>query len=202
MKLIRSITALVLTMLFVFTLFPTASFADRIEADVASAEVVLGNSKLSQTGSSALTDTYLNRVEANSNDPLPAQYDGRDYGYVPPIREQNWNHGTCWVFAAIACVECNLIKNGVINPETGNPATTSDVDLSETALAYFHFSDAHDKLGMLEGDRSIPLGLDYLRNCDLGSAVALTLMRWTGPVSETYPAVNNDRNLNATGISA
>ena len=187
MKRLQKLTALFLTVVFVFALFPATSFATAKAAGSAAAEVILGSgTAVGVTGGS---------------DPLPSRYDGRDHGYVPPIRVQNWNHGTCWVFAAIACVECNLIKNGVINPETGNPATTSDVDLSETALAYFHFSNAHDKLGMLEGDQSIPLGLDFLKNCDLGSAVALTLMRWTGPVSETYPAVNNDR-VTTSGISA
>lgn len=55
--------------------------------------------------------------------------------YVTPIRNQN-PYGLCWTFAAMACVEADLVKNeGVKNP-----------DYSELAMAYFAYNPVMDPL--------------------------------------------------------
>ena len=61
---------------------------------------------------------------------IPSAYDSRNVGgkcYITPVRDQN-PYGTCWSFAAIACIEANLIKNGYAD---------SSLDLSERHAIYF-----------------------------------------------------------------
>ncbi len=44
---------------------------------------------------------------------LPASYDWRDYGGLPPVRNQG-GCGSCWAFATVGLLECNIkIKDGV-----------------------------------------------------------------------------------------
>ena len=44
---------------------------------------------------------------------LPSRFDWRDYGCVPPIRDQD-GCGSCWAFATVGPLECNIrIKDGV-----------------------------------------------------------------------------------------
>lgn len=42
---------------------------------------------------------------------LPANYDGRNYGYITPVKNQGAN-GLCWDFSALAVMESNLLRNG------------------------------------------------------------------------------------------
>ena len=81
---------------------------------------------------------------------IPASYDSRSAGYITPVRDQN-PYGTCWSFAAIACVEANLIKNGYAN---------SALDLSERHVAYFSNHTVPDKLGNSGDDQSYFVGSD------------------------------------------
>jgi len=56
------------------------------------------------------------------NKTLPESYDWRDYGGLPPVRNQG-GCGSCWAFATVGPLECNIkIKDGIV------------VDLSEQWL--------------------------------------------------------------------
>lgn len=55
---------------------------------------------------------------------LPAKYDGRNYGYVSPVKNQGEN-GLCWDFSALAVMESNLLRNG-----------QGTFDFSEMHMAY------------------------------------------------------------------
>ena len=44
-------------------------------------------------------------------DPLPAQFDAREQGWITPIRDQA-QVGSCWAFAAVATIETQLKKSG------------------------------------------------------------------------------------------
>jgi len=69
--------------------------------------------------------SYLGRLAVPTRDAgaLPARYDMRELGQLPPVRDQGKN-GTCWAHAALASLESSLLK------ECGQT-----VDLSENNLA-------------------------------------------------------------------
>lgn len=83
----------------------------------------------------SLSDSYNPPLIA-ADDPLPVSYDLRDYGRVPPIRNQSpW--GTCWAFGAMSAVESNYLTrraNGEITADLGNSQT---VDFSELHESWF-----------------------------------------------------------------
>lgn len=54
--------------------------------------------------------------------PLPTSYDSRDYGWVPPIRNQA-SCGSCWCFSAFAATEASYAK--------ANNLKGADIDFSE-----------------------------------------------------------------------
>ena len=45
-------------------------------------------------------------------DGFPSAYDMRDYGFLPPIRNQG-ALGVCWAFSSSASMESNLLKKGL-----------------------------------------------------------------------------------------
>ena len=147
-------------------------------------------------GSRTVTEAYLRgdmetyyrlAPEYNTRDTLPSKYDARNYGYVTPVRNQN-PYGSCWAHAAMACVESYMIKHGV-PVGTGSAATTS-LNLSETHLCFFTYTNAYDAEGMLTGDST---ELHWDDNCldegGLGYYSTFTLMRWTGAASESVSAL-------------
>lgn len=115
------------------------------------------------------------------SEPLPASYTS---AYITPVRNQG-AYGTCWAHAAIACVEANILKKGLT--VEGATANTSTLNLSESQLAWFTYSDACDALGMLRGDQCSVA--DYRLRGGGGQASTMTLMRWTGPASESVDAL-------------
>ena len=101
----------------------------------------------------------------------------RDYGRVPPIRDQDpW--GTCWAFAAIGSLETGYI--------TQYPS--SDVDLSEMHLAYFVYADPRPgkSFGMPDDYDSI---LEQGGNADMSVAFLSRL----GTVSESVLPYSNSQ---------
>ena len=139
-----------------------------------------------QTGGQALTQAYLNGEIEDTRDPLPAKYDSRDYGYISSVKNQN-PYGTCWAHASVAAVEAYMVKHGIINAQTGSPATTS-MNLSEYHLAWFNYTNAYDKLGMLTGDKTTPSS-NYLNLGGTAYHSTYTFMRGTGPAAESTSAL-------------
>ncbi len=113
---------------------------------------------------------------------LPARYDSRnvnDRCLVPAVRDQN-PYGTCWCFSSIACLEINLIKNGLAD---------LGVDLSEQHLAFFSNYSAPDPLGNDDVarswyDASKSGGVSYLDRGGNQNMAAIALMNWKGAVEE------------------
>ena len=67
---------------------------------------------------------------------MPASYDLRDRGFVPPVRAQgNW--GTCWGFACTAAAEISTLAEMGITAEDYQELTGAPLDLSEKHLAWF-----------------------------------------------------------------
>lgn len=131
------------------------------------------------------------------SDPLPTRYDSRDYGYVTPVRNQG-AYGTCWAHGAIACIESNMLKKGL--RIKGTPVTASTLDLSESQLAWFTYTDAYDALGMLTGDK-VTISGSYLQQGGSGQLAGLSLMRWTGAASESEPDLAYS-NVSEDGLDA
>ena len=153
----KKLLAISLTLLLIIGLLPTTAFAKVLRRDRANepVEMISGYIPMTFHGSRALTDSYVNgTATSNTRATLPSSYDSRNYGYITPVRNQN-PYGTCWTFGTMASVEAYMIKHGIINGDTGAAATTA-MDLSESHLAWFNYTNAYDKLGMLTGDSSSP----------------------------------------------
>ena len=108
-----------------------------------------------RTGSTPVTDAYLAARENGERDPmrasLPASYNSSSKGYVTPVRNQG-RYGVCWAHAALGSVESYMIKHEIIDASDYyyRPATL-ETDLSEYQLAWYNYTYAYDKLGMLSG---------------------------------------------------
>ena len=200
---LKKLAALLLTAVLVLSLFPTTSFAaNGIKKEKLTQDNSLGYIHTEIPGGHYLTDAYLRGEAAETNatrTALPSKYDSRDYGYIPAVRNQN-PYGTCWAHGAIAAIEAYMIKHGVINEATGQPADTS-INLSEYHLAWFNYTNAYDKLGMLTGDSSAAVGDNFLNRGGNKSMATYTLMRWAGPASETTSALKYSK-ASTTGLSA
>lgn len=113
---------------------------------------------------------------------LPTWYDSRDVrgnNLVPGIRNQG-SFGTCWSYSSIACLEVNLIKNGLAN---------RNIDLSEHHLAFFANYSAPDPLGNDGPARSYydagkAGGITYYDKGGNYVMAAMALMNWKGAVTE------------------
>lgn len=110
---------------------------------------------------------------------LPAEYDARNENLVPAVRNQN-PYGTCWCFSSLACLEINLIKNGLAD---------RGVDLSEFHLAFWSNYSAPDPLGNDGGakswyDANQAGGMTYLDRGGNQTMTASALMNWKGAVNE------------------
>ncbi len=58
------------------------------------------------------------------------KFDGRDFGYITPARNQ-YTKNTCWAFAAVGAAETNILRKGI-----DASATKENLDLDETIAAY------------------------------------------------------------------
>ena len=200
----KKLTATVLASMMALSTFPAAAFAasnDKTQGcsqDDTRFGYIHADIPTNYPGRYNLTNAYLNG-ETDTKDALPAKYDGRTQGYLPPVRNQN-PYGTCWAFAATASVESYMIKNGIINSETKQPASTS-INLSESHLAWFNYTKAYDKLGMLTGDSTSPVGSNFLNLGGNSYMASFTLMRWSGPGSESVSALKYS-NITSSGLSS
>ncbi|MBR6414372.1 MAG: SH3 domain-containing protein [Oscillospiraceae bacterium] len=196
-QLLRRLVGFSLVICLIVTVLPMVVFASSSEKEA------LGNNekypllpdreRIRIPGGQALTNAYLERQERGADEAnatssgLPSRYDGREKGYLTAVRNQS-PYGTCWAHATIAAVETSMVKNGVINKETGKPATTS-LNLSESHLAWFTRTYAYDKLGLLSGDYVSATANNYLNTGGWPEEACYTLMRWEGPASETNSAL-------------
>ncbi|MBR4906054.1 MAG: hypothetical protein IKZ44_04290, partial [Clostridia bacterium] len=200
MKRTLKLFALLLALVMVMALLPTAAFAEGQSLDHIDTETPPPNGYIRspEHGTRAVSDAYargdmetyyrLKGVEAK-RDTLPSSYDSRNYNYVTSVKNQG-SYGSCWAHAAMGSVESYMIKHGV-PVGTGSAATTS-LNLSETQHCYFNYSSAYDAEGMLTGDKTTVTvsGAQNGLNCGgNGEMSAYTLQRWCGAASESVSAL-------------
>ena len=132
--------------------------------------------------------------------PLPAYYNSGSAGVWTPVRNQD-PYGTCWAHGAIASCELYMIQHGIPVGKSGT-AATNQLDLSESHLAWFSYTDAYDALGLLAGDQNIcGSSLGFLDVGGNGFLASYTLMRWEGLADETTPALAYG-NIRPSGLPA
>ena len=104
-------------------------------------------------------------------------FDGRQYGYLTPVRNQG-STGTCVVHATIAAVEASILREG-IDPDL----TPEELDLSEFNLSWQvrNRDGSVDPLGNTPG---FEYSGDWTNSTTVDSDIA-TLLQWTAP-RQTY----------------
>lgn len=58
-------------------------------------------------------------VKPKLSGPIPATFDSRDHGWVPPVKNQG-SCGSCWDFSGVGVVEIALIKAGILTTATAD----------------------------------------------------------------------------------
>lgn len=106
---------------------------------------------------------------------LPTQYDARDR--TTAVKNQ-YPHGLCWAFSAMAVSESSLITAG----DAG-----TNVDLSEWHLGHYFYGNAYDPLGNAAGDATT-YHLNPLSDGSNNVFTTFALANWVGAALESkYP---------------
>ncbi len=125
-------------------------------------------------------------IESESNElllkatKLDSSYSSVEKGYITSVKSQGSFLGTCWAFAAVACMEAYAVKHGLVE-------SASDIDLSEYALAYLTFDDSTfvDNTGTTASDKTTTTDMyTSLQNGGNDNYVFKTMNKWAGIVSE------------------
>lgn len=67
---------------------------------------------------------------------MPAAYDLRDRGFVPPVKNQH-SYGTCWSFASVGASEISILAELGITAEQYAELAGEPLSFSEKHLAWF-----------------------------------------------------------------
>lgn len=133
------------------------------------------DSKTKQTDSSA--------PNARKRASYPSSYNMVEQGMVTSVKHQG-DYGTCWAFAATACMETNALVQGL-----------GEYDLSEVQLAYFCFRNPTTQAEGLEGDNVVQNSGNWYDQGSNDVFTAMLLAKGYGPVLEEdvpYSAITEE----------
>lgn len=120
---------------------------------------------------------------------LPSSYDARNYGMVTSVKNQD-QFGTCWAFGAVASAECSILKQGF--------ETTDSLDLSEMQFVYYTYTKSADKLGLTQGDYTLP-SEETPWNIGSNNLIStFTMAKWLGLTNESnarYYSTSNTSDI-------
>ncbi len=106
---------------------------------------------------------------------------------LPAVRDQN-PYGTCWSFAATACMEINMMKKGY-----------GAKDFSELHLVYFAYNSALDPLGGMTDTISYT-GSDGILDCGGNDYFSVNaLAAWRGSAAESVAPYGTAYNIDYGG---
>ena len=108
-----------------------------------------------------ITEHNSAKVSVADDSNLPVSYDLRNYGRIPPIRNQSpW--GTCWAFGALSSVESNYLtrllrddERAKIKKLADELADSRDINFSPLHVAWFAKNDA-DRTRAIYTDADTP----------------------------------------------
>lgn len=152
--LLNCLIALVLCMLF-----PSA-----VRADVTLAPIADGAPK---------TLAELRAADPAAVAALP-RFDSRDYGIVPPVKDQG-SSDLCWAYAAAAASEASILRAG-IDPA----ASQATLSLSPEALGFSRYNRGADPLKNTKG--YIDPGVAWRNKSGVSEYGAALWSQWCGPV--------------------
>lgn len=142
----------------------------------AAVEETIKRSPNIQYKSDSQTSSDITNVQEPS---IPKKYDGRNYGYLTPVRDQKGSN-MCWAYATMACLEADAVKNN---------GFSTNLDLSEYQLAYYTFNNKKDPLGLTDLDEVSFYNLsdenNFITNGASLSYAVSTLTSGVGPVLES-----------------
>ena len=133
-----------------------------------------------------------------SNTSIPSSYDGRDYGYVTAVEDQDaqGETGTCWAQAATTSAEMSYIIN------QGYSIDPSSLSWNPYHLTYFAYNNPTDPLNLFGGDYTTIPGKEIDAGGSGYKAIS-AFANWIGPSScgMTVNNVNNDTYLGNTSYA-
>lgn len=132
----KRIAVAFIAILVVFTSVPFSAYAKTSDMEIIISPDGLPEKSYTPTYSSIGQITLMSEDEA-----LPSSFDARDYGWVTPLKRQEW--GTCWSYAKISILETYNISQGFDD---------INADYSEAHLAWFGNTKSTDVNNPTYGD--------------------------------------------------
>ena len=123
---------------------------------------------------------------ATQKNGLPSFYDGRDYGYVTGVRDQNAQYDNsmiCWAQSAISSAEMNYI---IKQNSRGNKINPKTINWNPYHFVYYAYNPPSDPLNLFGGDYTeIGGGKNELSQGGIYTLPISAFANWIGPSSST-----------------
>lgn len=126
-------------------------------------------------------DTLYSDFSIDTTNNYASKYDPRPLGLVSGIRSQVG--GSCWLYASMAAIESNLIKNGLAD---------SSIDLSELQALYFLYNEIIDPRGYYTDDTTLNKNKSEMMYVNGTTSAVVDLFSRISPVYESEAPFNRD----------